>query len=94
MKIIGVLHLQPKKSIYLVQILHKFFVIGLAGEAMYPITELSDDESVRILSEANSSSQTPQKNFSDVLSEYMSSFGWKKKGKSSLNSFDVHNFNL
>jgi len=92
MKIIGILHLQPRKAIYLIQVINKLFVIGLAGDAMYPIAELSDEESLKVLSSFNDSSQTKQKNFSAVLSEYMSSFGWK--GKSSLQSFDAHNFNL
>jgi len=68
MKLLGHLALQPKKVIYLVQVLDKVFVIGVAETNMQMLGEISNSELIRQISES-SGKATPSvpKKFSDYF---------------------------
>ena len=66
MKIYGALHIQPKKSIYLVKILNKVLVVGVTENSVNLLAEFSDPEIVRALDEIYLSSSSSRAE-SDVL---------------------------
>ncbi|CUU06627.1 flagellar protein FliO/FliZ [Candidatus Thermokryptus mobilis] len=51
MKIYARLQIQPKKSIYIVKILNKVLILGVAENSISILSEISDPEMIRILDE-------------------------------------------
>jgi flagellar biosynthetic protein FliO len=51
MKIYARLQIQPKKSIYIVRILNKVLILGIAENSISILSEINDPEMIRILDE-------------------------------------------
>jgi len=51
MKIYARLQIQPKKSIYIVKVLNKVLILGVAENSISILSEISDPEMIRILDE-------------------------------------------
>jgi flagellar biosynthetic protein FliO len=51
MKIYARLQIQPKKSIYIVRILNKVLILGVAENSISILSEINDPEMIRILDE-------------------------------------------
>jgi len=49
MQVMGILSLHPKKTIHVVKILNKYFIVGVTEQSIQLISEISDDESIRSL---------------------------------------------
>jgi len=51
MKIYGRLQIQPRKSIYIVRILNKILILGVAESSISVLSEINDPEMIHILDE-------------------------------------------
>ena len=81
MRVVGSLSLQPKKTIQLIKVVNKFFVVGITDQSISPIAEISDEETRQLLENVEQSHLRSTKSFSEYFSEHLGFIGWRK-GKS------------
>jgi flagellar biosynthetic protein FliO len=74
MKLLGHLAIQPKKVIYLVKVVDKVFVVGVAENSMQMLGEINNPELLRHMDEnVGKSVPAAPKKFSDYLKSVISS---------------------
>lgn len=51
LRVYGQLQIQPKKSIYIVRVLNKVLILGVSENSINVLSEISDQEMIRVLDE-------------------------------------------
>jgi len=77
MQVIGILSLHPKKTIHVIKILNKYFIVGVTEQSIHLISEISDDESIRLLTNFEQTQYRSSKHFAEYFTEYLGFIGWK-----------------
>ncbi|MBS4028634.1 MAG: flagellar biosynthetic protein FliO [Ignavibacteriales bacterium] len=90
MQVLGTLLLQPKKTIHLIKVVNKYFVVGVTDQSIQPISELNDSEAIQILSNLENQRQQSAKGFSDYFNEYLGFIGFKSGGRKRKTIFNPH----
>jgi flagellar biogenesis protein FliO len=81
-ELLGSRILQPKRSVFVLRVLNKVFVIGSSESGMQTLTEIDDDKSLMQLEEQQAESSGEAANalpFSTYLNKSLSALRWKFK---------------
>ncbi len=84
MQVVGTLSLQPKKTIHIIKIVDKYFVVGISDQGIHMLSELSDVETLETIRKYEQASLVSSKTFTDYFSEYLGVIGWRN-GKKAYN---------